>query len=82
MARRIIKRRQTQKRRRTRQRGAGCDGVSDCSTCRDKEGNISQELTNRCNENKKRSRTRSGAAFGGNKSRRRIKRKGTKRRKS
>ena len=75
MARRIIKRRKTQKRRRTRQRGGGCDPYKrDCTTCPGEDTKfLCQQMADRVSMG-----TRSHT---GGKSRRRIKRKGTKRRK-
>ena len=83
MTRRIIKRRKTQKRRRTRQRGGGCNPASDCNDC--PEGHVK----NHCLDMQRlrgpafgtRSQGPPRGQNGGKSRRRRIKRKGTKRRK-
>ena len=78
MARRIIKRRKTQKRRRTRQRGGACNPEFDCDDC--PVGQIKNLCLQRRNaEDGPYRGTRS--RNGGGSRRRRIKRKGTKRRK-
>ena len=84
MARRTIKRRQTQKRRRTRQKGGGCHPSTDCNDCQ------TGDIENLCRNMQKAyanrgpyqgTRSKGAPRSGGKSRRRRIKRKGTKRRK-